>query len=88
MPTPTPPYAQPVMCGRPLVSSVRTTFPATMKMTALATPANPRRAAQAATSRVSGIAASVTTSTTPLTRSASRARLSAGSMIPRTAPIR
>src|ERR1700722_17953555 len=41
MPTPTPPYAQPIMCGRPLVSSVRIAFPATMKMTALATPAQP-----------------------------------------------
>ncbi len=51
-------------------------FPATMKMTALATPARPRRAAHAATSRVTGIAASVTTRTTPLTRRASRARLS------------
>ena len=38
--------------------------------------------------RVSGIAASVTTRTTPLTRRASRARLSAGSRIPRMAPIR
>ncbi|HEX4290964.1 MAG TPA: hypothetical protein VH021_18705 [Trebonia sp.] len=63
-------------------------FPATMKMTALATPARPRRAAHAATSRVSGMAASVTTRTTALTRSPTRARLSAGTMIPRTAPIR
>ena len=76
------------MCARPLASSERIVFPATMKMTALATPARPRRAAHAATSRVAGIAASVTTRTTPLTRRASRARLSAGSMIPRTAPIR
>ena len=88
MPAPTPPYAQPTMCGWPLVSSVRIMFPATMKMTALATPARPRRAAHAATSRVSGIAASVATRTTPLTRRARRARLSVGSMIPRTAPIR
>ena len=38
--------------------------------------------------RVSGVVLVVTLAAMPLTRRASRARLSAGSMIPRTAPIR
>lgn len=48
IPAPTHPYTQPTRWGLESASSVRTAFPATMEMTALATPAAPRSRAQVA----------------------------------------